>query len=307
MRNFIVLAALASFASARHFVNSNGTHFVDPQTSDIIQHFGCDVHRGHGSAHYRKTIADLHEQHIHSLSARSPRARVMKKLSITVPTYFHVITTAAHEGTITQDMVNAQIAEMNTAYNKYGINFNLLGSDFTTNDAWAIAQPADMAAAKTALRKGTYSTLNIYFHTDLAGGNLGTCTLPSQVPPNSNPSIYNSDGCNVNANTMPSGSFTGYNQGKTAVHETGHWLGLLHTFEGYSCSGSGDFVGDTPMESQSTDGCPTSPAKNTCPDNNGMDPVHNYMDYSTDACYTGFTAGQVARMGALWKQYRQGM
>jgi hypothetical protein len=28
------------------------------------------------------------------------------------------------------------------------------------------------------------------------------------------------------------------------------------------------------------------------------------MDYSTDACYTGFTAGQTARMQTLWGQYR---
>ena len=76
----------------------------------------------------------------------------------------------------------------------------------------------------------------------------------------------------------------GYDEGQTAVHETGHWLGLLHTFQGYSCSGPGDYIDDTPQQSQSTDGCPnTIPLKDSCPSLPGMDAIHNFMDYSTDA------------------------
>lgn len=201
-------------------------------------------------------------------------------------------------------MANAQIAAMNTAYNPYGISFTLVNTDFTTNDAWAIAQPADMDAAKQALRQGNYADLNIYFHTDFAGGNLGTCTLPTSVDPAAPPATYYTDGCNVNANTMPGGTMMGYNAGMTAVHETGHWLGLLHTFEGYSCSGDGDSVDDTPQESVSTNGCPDKPAKDSCPTVTGVDPIHNYMDYSTDACYEEFTPDQITRIGNLWTQYR---
>ena len=38
----------------------------------------------------------------------------------------------------------------------------------------------------------------------------------------------------------------------------------------------------------------------------GIDPMHNYMDYSSDICYTGFSAGQAARMINLWVLYRDG-
>ena len=314
MKSFAVLAALAAFAtfSAAHVTMSNGTHFIDPMTNQTIRHFNCDVHRGKASHHFNKTIDALYKGHKHSKAGpRAARSHGHKKKQVGSPiqvaTYFHVISGTADASTITQQMANNQMTELNTAYKPYGISFTLVNTSFTTNDAWSVAAGSDMEAAKAALRAGTYSNLNLYFHTDLSGGMLGTCTLPSQVAPGSPASVYVSDGCNINANTMPGGTMTGYNLGKTAVHETGHWLGLLHTFEGYSCTGDGDSIADTRVEAQSTNGCPNTPAKNTCPTVPGVDPISNYMDYSTDACYEQFTADQVARMDSMWTQYRAGM
>ena len=31
--------------------------------------------------------------------------------------------------------------------------------------------------------------------------------------------------------SFPNGPYNGYNLGNTVVHEVGHWMGLLHTFE----------------------------------------------------------------------------
>lgn len=276
-----------------------------------VKHFDCGTNLSHATPHFLNTIHSLHssdlENYAHggssALAARQPAST-----SITVPLYMHIVTTTANAKMVTAAQATQQFKTLNTNYAPYGVQFVLKNTSWTVNDAWAIgATTTDDTNMKTALRQGTYGSLNLYFQSDLAGGVLGKCTLPTSVGTNPPPAVYTADGCNIALGTMPSGPILGYNLGKTAVHETGHWLGLLHTFEGYSCTGTGDFVSDTPAESQSTNGCPTSPWKNTCSNRAGVDPIHNFMDYSTDACYEKFTPGQQSRIHTMWGEYRQGM
>ena len=144
--------------------------------------------------------------------------------------------------------------------------------DYTVNPTWAV--DGDELAMKKALRKGSYRTLNIYFQKSL-GGDFGYCYTPGPITPGSDD--FYLDGCTILYSTVPGGTEINYNMGKTATHEVGHWFGLFHTFDG-GCTGIGDNVKDTPAQDSPSDGCPIG--RDSCPDQKGLDPIHNYMDYS---------------------------
>lgn len=192
---------------------------------------------------------------------------------------------------------------MNDQYAPLGVQFNLLGTDYTANNAWAAASDGSSAEynMKSALHKGTYDTLNLYFLSDLGGGLLGFCYFPVSNPSSRDMIL---DGCINLADSLPGGSATNYDMGYTAVHETGHWFGLYHVFQGSACSGSGDYVSDTPIQKTATSGCPSS--QDSCPSASGVDSIHNFMDYSYDACMYEFTSGQVSRATSLYDQLRAG-
>ena len=90
------------------------------------------------------------------------------------------------------------------------------------------------------------------------------------------------------------------NQGRTTVHEVGHWLNLRHIWgdDNGTCSGS-DFVGDTPNQaSENFSTCPSFPAYDVCTaSGNGVN-YSNYMDYTDESCQNMFTVGQSTRMNS---------
>ncbi|KAL8841770.1 MAG: hypothetical protein Q9170_000803 [Blastenia crenularia] len=278
---------------------------------------------------------------IHSeLSAQKKLRKVKPRApqAFIIDTYSHFIV-AADSVTLYPPQKRSQLAAdqlkaLNAAYAPMNITFNPpVPPTYTVNTTWATNTDGD--AMKSALRMGPYSSLNLYFQSNLTTPGavyspssflLGYCELPTSTTqttcswsPNHNaanssgctttsspPSNYAADGCNILLSTMPGGAMQEYNEGGTAVHEVGHWFGLLHTFQDNTCSSTnpGDYVDDTPQEMTATDGCPVG--KDSCPGSPGADPIGNYMDYSTDACYTGFSAGQQQRVIDMYKRLRLG-
>lgn len=282
---FLFVSTLASsVAIPLGGLATNHTHIVNTSIPSKI----C------GTGPPSAALLDFHIQ----FNTNSRRKRAIPQTSnVTVDTYIHIVSTNNQSNMVTKAMVENQIGVLQSAYASSNITFNLISTDYTVNDTWATDQnDADM---KIALRKGNYSALNIYYQTNLSttvygvpSQLLGYCTLPTNViyspcdgcaKAEFPASDYAMDGCNILAGSMPGGQVVGYNIGKTSVHEVGHWFGLLHTFQDNSCASddTGDFIDDTPKQSVSTDGCPVG--KDSCPDAPGVDAIHNFMDYSTDA------------------------
>ncbi|MGE3544201.1 MAG: M43 family zinc metalloprotease, partial [Kofleriaceae bacterium] len=152
---------------------------------------------------------------------------------------------------------------------------------------------------KEALAWDPTRYLNIY--TNDAAGYLGYATFPEESAGTTDDGVvlvWSTVGRNA-----PQGGQ--YNLGRTATHEVGHYLGLLHTFQsGCGDTGApyltGDLVADTQPESEASYGC--TAAASTC--GGGMNPIDNYMDYSDDACMKRFTPEQANRLRCSLFNYR---
>ncbi|KAA1420792.1 zinc metalloprotease [Nocardioides humilatus] len=227
------------------------------------------------------------------------KGHVVARTSATVPVYIHKMLSASGAGDVTQAQIDAQIAELNQDFGGQeaagtaadtGFTFTLAGVDTYRNNQWHADKQSTSYRSRTRL--GGKNALNIWL---VDFNYLGIATFPWDYA--RNPGI---DGIRVQYSSLPGGSAANYNQGKTASHEAGHWFGLYHTFQG-GCTATNDEVSDTPAQSSSTTGCPAGRDSCSLP---GLDPIHNYMDYSYDSCYNQFTPGQSTRMDTMWAAYR---
>jgi len=233
--------------------------------------------------------------------------------SVTIPTVFHMV--SDHENTPAEKarwerMIADQMQVLNDSYSgataadaaDTPFRFDLVDTTWTVNADWYTVVPGkNERDMKKNLYTGDARTLNVYAG-NIGGGLLGWAYFPKG---------YNNgrdfiDGVVMLDESMPGGvdPDTGdpwkYGLGDTLTHEVGHWLMLEHTFA-HGCSASGDFVADTPREAHPQFNCPVGADTCTAP---GVDPIHNFMDYTQDSCMDMFTQGQADRMSDAWLQFR---
>jgi hypothetical protein len=257
-------------------------------------------HAGHDhreiSAKEQRAIERRTERRLAALSD-AERQRVTTAAA-TVPVYVHVMRDAAGNGDVTDQQIADQIAVMNASFAGQkspdaadtGFTFSLAGTFRYNNNQWH--QDKQSATYRKQTRKGGANALNIWL---VDFNYLGIATFPWDYA--RNPGV---DGIRVHYASLPGGSMANYDKGETATHEAGHWFGLYHTFQG-GCTATNDEVSDTPAQASSTTGCPEGRDSCALP---GLDPIHNFMDYSYDDCYTEFTPGQAQRASDMWAAYR---
>jgi hypothetical protein len=156
-------------------------------------------------------------------------------------------------------------------------------------DIAALDEEIKVGSGAAAWPAGRY--LNLWVCT-LGGGLLGYAQFPGGPADRDGVVVLNTAFGTTGSVEAP------FDLGRTATHEVGHWLNLLHIWgdDDLGCRGS-DNVADTPNQAGSNGGCPEFPQV-SCRNGPHGDMFMNYMDYTDDACMVLFTRGQVARMNA---------
>jgi hypothetical protein len=263
------------------------------------------------SAREVRAIEARTERILDRKAAAAAATAALTNSKASIPVYVHEMRAANGAGDVSPTQIQAQISVLNQTYSgadvnepagvaarNTGVHFVLAGSDEYLNNAWHGDKQSTTYRART--RRGEKNALNIWL-VDFRF--LGIATFPWDYA--RNPRI---DGIRVQYNSLPTTArpAPGYKAiphfglGETATHEAGHWLGLFHTFQG-GCTAVNDGVNDTPAQSSQTAGCPGGRDSCSLP---GLDPIHNYMDYSYDSCYYEFSPGQASRMDRMWTAYR---
>ena len=228
--------------------------------------------------------------------------------TVVIPLYFHVIYKTDGTGYVSRQRIDDQIAVLNDDFGgttfsgdsgfETTIQFELVAVDYVESNNWYTDAGANATSEfKSSLVQSPQEQINIYTNDAGGGGVLGYATLPAGAAGTAD------DGVVMLHDTI-GGRNNGYgdfNQGRTLVHEVGHYLGLLHTFDDGVCSNTyttQDLVVDTPAQSAPDYGTSASTACGV------TSAIENFMNYSDDSAMYTFTEEQTNRMICSQTSYR---
>jgi hypothetical protein len=245
--------------------------------------------------------------------------------TIIIPVVIHVIYFNGTQN-ISEDQVNSQIEALNQNFNMENADIATIPKAFlplaaATNIRFALAKTdPDGRPTNGITRKrssierwtdddhikytsfgginawDTHHYLNLWV-SNLSGGLLGYASFPGAPA--------ETDGVVIRYDVFGTRGIAGkgqFNKGRTAVHEVGHWLNLIHLWGDVDCGS--DEVDDTPPQRGYNRGCPSFPRLNNdcAAANPNGEMFMNFMDFSDDACMKMFTYGQRQRMLKLFEK-----
>ncbi|CAM3237235.1 M43 family zinc metalloprotease [Shewanella violacea] len=252
---------------------------------------------------------------IRSTAASSPSAQLVTSPTYVIPTVFHVYGTSFNGKSVDDSIIIDALLKTNEDFQGLTSDFNEIIPEFsgvkdTLNIEFRLAKIDPYGNATSgivyhanACGAGNYSDtnvandnwdnykyMNVYIQNDLycdgTTNNSGVAWYPDT-------SMSNAGIARVAYNGAYLGLNTSENFRSVLTHEFGHYLNLIHTFEGScrkpnenKCSSTGDQVCDTPQVDHSSLGSAA----------NCMGQVtnwQNFMNYSSQ--YANFTYNQVSR------------
>lgn len=239
--------------------------------------------------------------------------------TVTVPVVVHVVYGAANQN-IGDNQVKSQIDVLNLDYRALNTDkakvpavWSGLVADTNVQFALATIDPSGSPTngiTRTQTTVSSFSTdegvksaatggadpwpsdkyLNIWV-CNLGGGLLGYAQFPGGPQATDGVVILYAAFGTIGTATAP------FNLGRTATHEIGHWLNLIHIWgDRLDCTGT-DLVTDTPTQQAPNYGKPTFPHV-SCGNGPNGDMFMNYMDYVDDDSMFMFTQGQIVRVRA---------
>lgn len=236
----------------------------------------------------------------------------------TIPVVVHVYGEVQHGQTVTYEKIKIALDKLNEDFNGLNDDFNTIdpvfdGRKATLSIQFVLAKIDPNGGStngvvfhpeKSGYGNGSgydnqiaadawdnYKYMNVYLMGDLyADGktnNSGVAWYPSTTMSDSNTARVVYNGRYIHGNTDKEFA-------SVLTHEFGHWLNLIHTFEGGCDDPNGDYVDDTPKEDSNSgdDGCTVGAS-----DCGNLINYENYMGYDAAAgCAKMYTQGQIDRM-----------
>ncbi|MCC6290360.1 MAG: T9SS type A sorting domain-containing protein [Chitinophagaceae bacterium] len=251
------------------------------------------------------------------------------QITYTIPVVFHIV--LSDPSAITDAQIQAQLDKLNNAFSGTDADSASIPAWFKSLFAkskirFCLAQRTPDGAPSTGITRTTTSSSASFTYDDKvkyagSGGNdswdtnnyfnvwvcrlndnlLGYSTFPGD-------GVDDAQGVVIDYRTLPGGSYTNYNTGKTLCHETGHYFNLYHIWgdDDGACTGT-DYVDDTPNQANSSTGCSSGIKTDRCTSGGNGIMYQNYMDYSYDGCLIMFTTEQVERMESALLTYRSSL
>jgi hypothetical protein len=269
------------------------------------------------------------------LRQTDPNFRTQARL-LRIPVVVHVVHNNANgnvggtnNGNISDEQIRSQMQVLNEDYRRVpgtnGFNTNPVGTDMEIEFFLATRDPDGNPSTGITRHYHPQATFSIFtddgllasiaywpsdrylniWVTSLQGNVLGYAQFPSVAGieglDQSTESLARTDGVFIDHPAF--GRRTGtansgiYRDGRTATHEIGHWLGLIHTWGDDFCGN--DYCADTPPAEAANRTVECRETFSTCNGARSRNMIENFLDLSPDLCMNTFTENQKTRVRAV--------